>query len=206
MSLNKTVLLATGNPGKILEIRAILSSLDLNLKSIIHSEWMMKVHETGKTYADNARIKAEAYQKKSELITLADDSGLEVDALSGAPGIHSARYSPKPDATDADRRQYLIQQLETKPQPWTAQFHCTAVLFVAENLIYETTGRCDGVIIPVERGVYGFGYDPVFYLPEYKATMAEISADLKNRISHRAKALTSMIPILEQLFNLEDCA
>jgi len=201
--LNKTLLVASRNPGKVKEITAILSNLDLTINSIIHSKLPVEVQETGKTYAENARLKAEVYQKRTGLITLADDSGLEVDILNSAPGIRSARYSPIDNATDADRRQYLLQQLEGKPKPWTAYFHCAAVLAVSSDQCYETTGRCSGVILPVERGTGGFGYDPVFYIPEYDRTMAELSAELKNHISHRAKALAAMIPILKMVFKIE---
>lgn len=200
-SLNKTLLIASRNPGKVQEITAILSSLDLKVTAIIHSVQTVEVREIGNTYAENAQLKAEAYQKRTGMTILADDSGLEVDALNGAPGIYSARYSPLDNATDADRRRYLLQQLEGKPQPWTAHFHCTTVLAVTPDQYFETSGFCQGRIIPEERGTGGFGYDPVFYIDEYDATMAELPPDVKNQISHRANALKAMIPILKSVFN-----
>jgi XTP/dITP diphosphohydrolase len=158
----------------------------------------LQVAETGKTYAQNARIKAEAYLKATGIPSLADDSGLEVDALDGAPGIYSARFSPLKDATDADRRAYLRDQLQNIPQPWTARFHCAAILALPNGEIIETAGQCEGVIIAEERGLGGFGYDRMFLLPEYGSTMAELPEDVKNRISHRAKALLAMMPYLSE--------
>jgi XTP/dITP diphosphohydrolase len=131
------------------------------------------------------------------LPVIADDSGLEVDALEGAPGIFSARFSPIEDASDADRRAHLLAQLRGKLQPWHAHFHCSAVLALPGGETIERVGLCEGIIIPEERGSGGFGYDPLFYIPEYDATMAELPADVKNRISHRARAISALLPILK---------
>lgn len=200
--MNNILLIASGNLGKVQEIRAILSPLNLDLRSVSHSDLEIEVLETGATYRENARLKAEAYHKKTGWITLADDSGLELAALEGAPGIRSARFSPKENATDADRRRYLLQQLESQPQPWKAAFHCSAALMVNENEVYFSEGRCQGLIIPEERGSGGFGYDPIFFIPNQNATMAQITSNLKNQISHRAKALNAMIPILKEIYRL----
>ena len=191
------LLIASGNPGKIREFQALLSHLEINILSTQNFR-KLDVTETGTTYSENARIKALAYLTESGVPVLADDSGIEVEVLNGAPGIHSARFSPIEKATDADRRRHLLTQLKNKPQPWTAHFHCTAVLALPDGEIIETTGRCDGVIIPEERGSGGFGYDPVFFIPKYNATMAELPARLKNQISHRAKAMAAMLPLIEQ--------
>ena len=193
------LLIASGNPGKILEIKAILEECGLNIQSAADLGLSLNVKETGSSYIENARLKAVAYQAATGMAVLADDSGLEVDALNGAPGIFSARYSPKANATDADRRKYLLKQLQDKPRPWTAHFHCSAVLITPEGGLIETSGQCNGEIIPEERGTGGFGYDPIFFIPEENATMAEIPASLKNRISHRAKALLAMLPELKTL-------
>lgn len=195
----KTLLIATANPGKVREIKEILSSLDGDFLSAKDLSLDLKVDETGVNYAENARKKAAAYLRATGMIALADDSGLEVDVLGGAPGLFSARFSPKENASDADRRAYLLEQLKELPQPWIAHFHCTAVLALPGEEYFETTGRCEGVIIPDEHGAGGFGYDPIFYLPEFKATMAELSPNLKNRISHRAIALSNMIPIIKKV-------
>lgn len=196
--MSNSLLIATGNPGKIREIEAILSSLKVRLISDIKLSQSLQVKEIGKTYAQNARIKAKAYLKATGIPSLADDSGLEVDALDGAPGIYSARFSPLKDATDADRRAYLRDQLQNIPQPWTARFHCAANLALPNGEIIETAGQCEGVIIAEERGLGGFGYDRMFLLPEYGSTMAELPEDVKNRISHRAKALLAMMPYLSE--------
>ena len=195
----QSLVIASGNPGKIREIKAILRSGEFEIVSGPELGVFMDVKETGTTYAENARLKAIAYQAATGQAVLADDSGLEVDALDGAPGVHSARYFPKPNATDADRRAYLLEQLRNHPLPLTAHFHCTAILAMPDGSIIETVGRCDGEIIFEERGSGGFGYDPIFYMPEHQATMAEIPASLKNQVSHRAKALLAMLPVLESL-------
>lgn len=200
--MEKIVMAASANPGKVKEIIAILNTLDLTIISAKEAGIAIDVPETGQTYAENAGIKAEAYQKASGLIVLADDSGLEVDALNGAPGIYSARYAGIPNATDADRRNYLLEQLKDKAQPWSAHFHCTAVLAGPAGVLAVEAGRCDGLIIPEERGSGGFGYDPIFFIPEEGATMAELSEGRKNQISHRARALQALIPALRQTFNL----
>jgi XTP/dITP diphosphohydrolase len=132
-------------------------------------------------------------------MTLADDSGLEVEALSGAPGLFSARYAPQPWATDADRRAYLLRQLQGLPRPWRARFRCTVVLATVSDEVYFAEGSCLGEIIPQERGRSGFGYDPIFLIPELGRTMAELTMEEKNRVSHRAGAVKAVKPILLSL-------
>jgi len=192
-------MLATSNNGKIREIKAILSSLDLEIVTPQSLHLSIDVEETGMSYAENARLKAHAYLNASGLLVLADDSGLEVDALDGSPGIKSARYSPIANADDMDRRLFLLKNLQGHPQPWRAHFHCSAVLLTPGGNHVETMGQCAGIIIPQMRGSGGFGYDPIFYLPEYDMTMAELPAQLKNTLSHRAKALSAMLPELQAL-------
>ena len=198
--MNNQLLIATGNPGKMVEIKEILHPLSLSLCSPLDLDLALKVKETGQTYSENARLKAKAYINAAGLPVLSDDSGLEVDALNGAPGLFSARFSPKKNANDADRRNYLIQQLAGKPRPWRAKFYCTAILALPDGRHFETTGCCKGVIIPEERGSTGFGYDPVFLLPKYGKTMAELGPEIKNKISHRARALQAMLPFLRQVY------
>ncbi|MEA3326502.1 MAG: RdgB/HAM1 family non-canonical purine NTP pyrophosphatase [Chloroflexota bacterium] len=195
--MKNKLLIASENPGKIKEIKSILSPFDGSLMTPKDMNLSLTVEETGDTYTKNARLKAFAYLKASGSATLADDSGLEVAALDGSPGIYSARFSPKPNATDSDRRIYLLEKLKGIPQPWKAHFHCAAVLAIPSGMTFETTGRCDGVIISQERGTGGFGYDPIFFIPEFSATMAELSPCLKNTISHRAKALAAMLPMIQ---------
>jgi len=200
----KQVLIATQNPGKIKEILDILKQLDLDFVSPKDIGLELNPRETGDSYADNARLKAKAYCEASGLIALADDSGLEVDALSGAPGIYSARFSPKENATDQDRRMFLLEKLKACPQPWTAHFHCIAVLAMPEGIFIETNGIVKGRIIPEERGSQGFGYDPIFLIPELDQTMAEVDPVVKNTISHRAKALSAMFPYIQLVEENED--
>ena len=124
----------------------------------------------------------------------------QVDALDDAPGLYSARYSPKLNASDRDRRIYLLQNLQDKPRPWTARFHATIAIAIPKGETYLAEGICEGEIIPEERGTSGFGYDPIFLLPELGKTMAELSMDEKNRLSHRARAVINAKPILDEVF------
>lgn len=198
------LLIASTNRGKLREIQAVLASLPVDLVLPMDLGLNLLVDETGATYAENAALKARAYCQSSGLLTLADDSGLEVTALNGAPGLHSARYSPHPGASDADRRALLLQTLKTYPLPagtpgWSAHFHCTVAVVEPTGSLHFSEGRCDGFIIQQERGNNGFGYDPVFFIPEHNATMAELPDEVKNRISHRARALQAALPLLQRL-------
>lgn len=198
-----TLLIASGNFGKLHEIEAILADFPVELRLPKQIGLDLDVEEDGATYSENAAKKALAYAKASGLHVLADDSGLEVDALGGQPGLYSARYAPWQDATDADRRRYLLQNMQGKPKPWTAHFHCTVAIATPQGSLEFAEGDCPGVIISEERGTNGFGYDPIFYLPELGQTMAELSMEQKNLLSHRARAVLSALPILKKLFNLE---
>ena len=196
------LLLATNNPGKLKELISLLEALPIELTHPQDIGIQVDVAETGSTYEENAAIKATAFAQLSNLVTLADDSGLEVDALGGAPGLHSARFSPIPGATDADRRARLLQQLSGHPRPWKARFHCSVATVEPSGKIYFAQGDCPGEIIPVERGSHGFGYDPIFLLSGSGKTMAELSMQEKNALSHRARAVKAAIPMLLQIFNL----
>ena len=183
------ILLASQNQGKLREMKAILKELPIEIISPADINLFLDVEETGKTYAENATLKANAFSQSSGLIALGDDSGLEVDALDGAPGLYSARYAPNVNATDYDRRAFLLKKLSTQARPWTARFLATIAIVLPNAEIYYSEGICEGEIIPEERGTSGFGYDPIFYLPELGRTMAELQEDEKNRLSHRGKAL-----------------
>ncbi len=195
-----TLLIATENQGKMRELQALLSDLPLTLVTPSQVGLSLQVQETGQTYAENAALKAVAYAQAANLPALADDSGLEVVALDGAPGLHSARYSPKPGATDADRRAYLLQNLQGKPRPWQARFHATIAVVVPGGGVKFAEGYCPGEIIPQERGTGGFGYDPIFLLDDLGRTMAELDMDEKNRLSHRAQAVMQARQILRAVF------
>jgi XTP/dITP diphosphohydrolase len=194
------ILIATGNPGKLREYQAMLA--DLGVACVSKGDAGLDgfdVPETGDTFEANARLKAAAYAQKSGLPTLADDSGLVVDALDGAPGVYSARYAG-PGATDADRYQKLLAALEDVPETArTAHFQCVIALAEPDGAIVTTAaGTCEGRIAFAPRGENGFGFDPVFVLAADSGhrgrTMAELPDADKNRISHRARALQVLIP------------
>ena len=209
----KKLLIATNNKGKVKELRDLLKDMGVELVMPADIDLDLNVVEDGHTYAENAAKKALAFATASNMISLADDSGLEVDALNGAPGLHSARYgSPLTlppcsermgrgggGYTDADRRAHLLENLKDKPHPWTAHFHATIAIATAEQTVQFAEGNCYGEIIPEERGTGGFGYDPIFLFPELGKTMAELEMEQKNRLSHRARAVMNAIPILEKL-------
>nr|MBC7244394.1 XTP/dITP diphosphatase [Chloroflexota bacterium] len=191
--------LATDNPGKMREYEQLLAPLRVKLWTPHLLGLALAVHEDGASYAENARVKALTYMRASGMPTLADDSGLEVDALGGAPGIHSARYAGH-DANDADRCYLLLQQLEGVPrEKRTARFRCVLVLATPDGEVHSTEGICEGFIGFEPQGSHGFGYDPIFFLPEYGQTMGQLSPEIKNRISHRARAVQKMFPVLSRI-------
>jgi XTP/dITP diphosphohydrolase len=196
--MNK-LLIATNNKGKVKELQDLLKDTGLELITPADINLNLDVEEDGTTYAENAAKKAIAFAHASGLVSLADDSGLEVDALDGAPGLYSARYHPKPGVNDADRRAYMIENLKEKPHPWTAHFHATIAIAIPEQDVHIVEGNCYGQIIPEERGTGGFGYDPIFLFPELNRTMAELEMEEKNRLSHRARAVMNAIPFLQKI-------
>ncbi|MGZ9226440.1 MAG: RdgB/HAM1 family non-canonical purine NTP pyrophosphatase [Anaerolineales bacterium] len=197
------LLIATNNKGKIKELHELLDDMGIELVTPSQIDLDLDVLEDGLTYAENAIKKAIAFARASKLISLADDSGLEVNALDGAPGLYSARYGSTDGGklSDAERRAFLIRNLQDKPRPWTARFHATVAIAIPNSDTHLAEGWCQGEIIPEERGTGGFGYDPIFLLPEIGKTMAELSAENKNRISHRARAVMNAKPTLKMLFS-----
>jgi len=239
IKIMKKLLIATNNNGKIQELQALLN--DLQVKLVIPSQigLDLDIIEDGATYAENAAKKAIAFAQASGLISLADDTGLEVDALDGAPGLYSKRYGSEDnegqDLPDFDRRRYLVKNLQNTPRPWMARFRATIAIAIPNNVtsskarslkhnqsktlqspgfdtplrgystngspkVKLTEGACEGEIIPEDRGTNGFGYDPIFLFPELGMTMAELSLDEKNRLSHRARAVMNAKEILNKLF------
>ena len=196
------LLIATNNKGKVAEMKALLAGLGLSLLTPADLAMELDVLEDGRTYAENATKKALAFARLSGLVSLGDDSGLEVDALDGQPGLHSHRFCPIPNASDADRRQYLLEKLLDKPRPWTARFQATVAVALPSGEVRLAAGSCEGEIIPEERGSNGFGYDPVFFIPKLGHTMAELGMEEKNRLSHRARAVQNAIPSLREAFGL----
>jgi XTP/dITP diphosphohydrolase len=195
----RSIFIATNNAGKVAEITALLKDLDIKLVTPKDLGITLNVVEDGQTYAENAAKKATKFAEASGMVSLADDSGLEVEPLGGQPGLHSHRFCPIPNATDADRRKYLLDQLRDKPRPWRAQFRATVAIAPPSGEIKLALGQCEGEIIPDERGTNGFGYDPIFYIHKFGRTMAELEMDEKNTISHRARAVKNAIPLLLEI-------
>ncbi len=200
----KTLLIATTNPGKIKEFCDLLADLPIEIVTPNEINLTLAVNETGHTYQENAHLKARAYADQSGLVAIADDSGLEVEALQGAPGIYSARYTNTPGATDADRRRFLLEQLRGCARPWAARFFCLVAVAEPNGPLHFAEGACPGEIIPEERGEGGFGYDPIFWLPELGLTMAELDRSVKNSLSHRGRAVRAAVPILRLALGLPD--
>jgi XTP/dITP diphosphohydrolase len=200
----KKLLIATNNKGKVKELQDLLKDTEVELITPAQINLDLDVVEDGQTYAENATKKAVAFAQASGLISLADDSGLEVDALDGAPGLYSARYGSTDGhpvkLSDAERRTFLIKNLQLKPRPWTARFHATLALAIPNDELHLAEGICEGEIISEERGTGGFGYDPVFLLSGLGKTMAELSIDEKNRLSHRARAVMNAKTVFDQIF------
>jgi XTP/dITP diphosphohydrolase len=197
------LLIATRNPGKAREYREILSGLRLEVTYLDVAGIALEVEETGASFAENAVQKALAYASASGMWTWADDSGLEVDALNGQPGIYSARYAGS-EATDADRRRKLLNALAGVP--WdarTARFRCVVALATPQGDIRTAEGICEGIIAFGPAGDNGFGYDPVFYLPDCGATMAQLPSEEKNRISHRGRAAHAAEQLLKAMLDQE---
>lgn len=203
------VLVATTNPGKVAELKQLLSS-DVQWLSLADLPPLPEVEEDGATFAENARKKAAEYARLSGLWTLSDDSGLVVDALNGAPGVYSARYAGvKGEREGVDRANYekLLGCLRgIAPEQRTARFVCCLCLAHPQRILAEATGKMEGRIHESPVGNHGFGYDPVFFIPELDKTAAQLTADEKNAISHRGNALRALKPSLDRLLqapNLE---
>lgn len=182
------VILASKNQHKLTELSSILSKLGFEIALESDYGLDIEVEETGVTFEENSLLKAEAVMKASGMPVLADDSGLMVDALSGAPGVYSARYGNK--KSDAERTAYLLENMKDIPDAQRgARFVCVITCLFPDGKKIVARGECPGVIARAPKGENGFGYDPVFYLPEYGMTYAELPAEQKNAISHRARAL-----------------
>ena len=198
------LLIATHNRGKLIEYQEMFADLRFELVTLDDVGIRDDVAETGATFAENARAKAEAYARQSGLLTLADDSGLQVDALGGEPGVHSKRYAGA-NKSDAERIAFLLAKLrDVPPGKRAADFRCAIALATPEGKLWETTGACEGEIAFEPRGENGFGYDPIFHITESRAHMAELSTAEKNRVSHRARAAEKARKILEKMVVRED--
>ena len=196
--MTQRLLVATHNQGKLLEYRKLLQDLPLELTYLDEIGVLEEVAETENTFAANATLKAQHYAKLTGLWTWADDSGLEVDALQGAPGVHSARYAG-PGATDQDRYEKLLKELQPHPRPWTARFQCVVAIARPSATAETCTGTLEGTVTNAPRGSNGFGYDPVFFVPDKGRTLAELPTSVKNRISHRGLASRQAKELLTNL-------
>ncbi|MCS6963147.1 RdgB/HAM1 family non-canonical purine NTP pyrophosphatase [Thermoflexus sp.] len=194
----RRLLIATHNPGKRRELAALLSDLPLRLIDLLDLGISEAAEEPHESLEDNARWKAMFYAERSGLWTLADDSGLEIDALGGAPGVRSARFAG-PDADDRMRIRKVLELMASVPWPQrTARFRCVIALARPGEPPTLVEGRLEGYVAFEPRGTYGFGYDPIFYIPELGKTMAELPLAMKNQISHRARAAWKAREILRQ--------
>ena len=187
------LLLATTNSGKLEELNALLQDAPFTLLNPADLGLDLEVAEEGSDYAANARTKALAFAQASGLWALADDTGLEVDALGGGPGLFSRRLA----GSDFERRQRLLLMLASFPRPWTATFRCAVALAGPRGNLLTADGDCPGEILPTPRGAGGFGYDPLFLVAGTTQTMAELSLEEKNRLSHRARAVRALWPELK---------
>ncbi len=184
----RDLLLATSNGHKLQEYRTIFSGLPFRLLSLSDIQLEMEVEETGTTFAENAELKALAYAQSAGMLSLADDSGLEIDAMGGAPGVYSARFAGK-DATYEERFRLILEQLQGLPaERRTARFQCAITIAEPSGYYRTVEGTMEGIIAEAPRGENGFGYDPIFIVPALGKTNAELSSEQKNRISHRGRA------------------
>lgn len=193
--------IATSNPHKLLEIKKMLEDFPIEVVSMKEVGLEnMEIEETGASFEENALIKAMAVCEETKTIALADDSGLEVDALDGRPGIHSARYAGE-DATDRTNKEKLLNELQGVPiEKRSGRFVCAIAVAFPNGEVLVTRGEVEGYIDFEETGENGFGYDPMFYVPEYQKTFGQLEPEIKNRISHRSKALENLKKMLTEHF------
>ena len=199
--MDNILLLSTYNISKVNEISELMSGSDITFVSLADAGINVEVEETGTTFEENALLKAREICKLSGKPTISDDSGLEIDALDGAPGIYSSRFMG--EDTSYDIKNYaLIEKLENVADPdRTARFRCCMALVLPDGREFVTEGAMEGIIAREPKGINGFGYDPILFIPEYNRTSAELSSEEKNNISHRGEALRKMIEVIKKELN-----
>lgn len=205
MTLNRRLLIATTNPHKVEEFRQLLADAPFTMTSLSDLGVTQEIEETGETFAANAILKAVGYADVTGLLTLADDSGLEIDALDGAPGVYSARWAG-PEVTYETRNRLIVERLAGLPDAQRgARYRCSIALALPapRGLVDVVDGTLEGLIATRPAGHGGFGYDPIFYVPEQRRTVGQMTADEKHRISHRARAARAALPILKRLASEE---
>lgn len=199
-ALPREIVIATRNEGKLREIKDILAAWSLKTLSLKDFPWIPEIIEDGSTFAENAAKKAREVARQTDRLAIADDSGLVVDALQRRPGVFSSRYGGE-KATDEQRFQKLLAEMTEIPEgKRQAAFVCTIAVATPQGEVELLEGRCRGQIAFAPRGEHGFGYDPIFFLPELGKTMAELDPEVKNRISHRARALEKLKELLPKIF------
>ena len=191
------IVFATKNEGKVKEIKEMLEGMNINLISLNHYSEVPEIKEDGKNFFENALKKAKIVSEYTGETVLADDSGLSVEILNGEPGIHSARYAGEKATDEENNHKLLLNLQDVPPQKRSASFFCSLVLYKKDGSYDYFEGRWDGQIIDERRGENGFGYDPIFFVPELKATAAELPAAIKNKVSHRGKAFAKLKKVLE---------
>ena len=195
----RTVVIATRNRKKFEELAAMLDGLDLEVRSLADFPGVPTVPETGDTFEENAKAKALAYAHATGQWALADDSGLEVDALGGQPGVRSSRWGGE-EGNDGLNNRTLLEALADHPkETWTARYRCVVALATPDRVLLVAEGACEGQITDRPAGSNGFGYDPYFYLPDVGRTMAQLAPSAKNRLSHRGRAIRALNPRLKKL-------
>jgi XTP/dITP diphosphohydrolase len=196
----KEVIIATKNPGKAREFEHIFAPRGIAVKTLLDYPEIEDVEETGSSFGENAALKAESVSQQLNKMVIGDDSGLIVDALDGRPGIYSARYAGEKPKSDQKNLEKVLLELRGVPEDErTARFYCALAVALPGKETITVAGTCEGRILEEQRGTNGFGYDPIFYVPEKRCTMAELSSDEKNKISHRANALKKLEGILDSI-------
>lgn len=200
----KKVIIATKNPGKAKEFIRMFKPYGIEVKTLLDFPDIEDIEETGQTFEENAIIKAETVCKQFNQMVIADDSGLIVDALNGRPGIYSARYAGEEKNDEANNDKVLNELKAVKEKDRTGRFYCALALAMPGKGTITVNGKCEGTVLFERRGTNGFGYDPIFYVTEMKKSMAELSPEEKNQISHRKKALQKLEEQLSHLFLKEN--
>lgn len=196
----KQILIATKNNGKVKEFESLFSAYGFEVRSLLDVDDSIEVIEDGKTFAENAIKKAEEISKRFNVIVVADDSGLIVDALDGKPGIYSARYAGEGKSDEKNLQKVLKEMVGVPEERRTARFYCALSLAIPDENTITVAGECEGLITTEPIGDLGFGYDPIMYIPEYNRTMAQMTKEEKNKISHRAVAMRKLGLELEKIF------
>jgi len=201
MNYPRKLVIATGNKGKLAEFKKLLASLELEVSSLADYPQIGEIAETGATFRENALIKAREVVTKTGIVSLADDSGLEVDYLQGQPGVNSARFAGEPKS-DKNNNLKLLKLLNGVPlEKRTARFKCVIAIVEPDGQEFVVEGSCEGVILEEQIGESGFGYDPLFYIFSSRKTFAQLDTQIKNKISHRGQATKKAISILQEIFS-----